>query len=205
MDELRICYGAGQRLCLPTAGRTHTCALADHVKSMHLRVRLALQGTAAPQPCHARASMLHALLAVLQPTQPAPPPAGGYVHMPGANPQANLILSFEYKGGWRDVKGAVVMTVLTFLLGGGSSFSSGGPGKGMHSRLYTRVLNQHHWVHSCSAFSSTFNSSGEGRQAASAGAGRLGYAVAAAHMNRCSLHELAVCEQQRMHRRTQLL
>ncbi len=86
--------------------------------------------------------------------------------MPGANPQANLILSFEYKGGWRDVKGAVVMTVLTFLLGGGSSFSSGGPGKGMHSRLYTRVLNQHHWVHSCSAFSSTFNSSGEEREAA---------------------------------------
>lgn len=82
--------------------------------------------------------------------------------MPGSNPQANLILAFEYKGGWRDVKGAVVMTVLTFLLGGGSSFSSGGPGKGMHSRLYTRVLNQHHWVHSCSAFSSTFNSSGEG-------------------------------------------
>lgn len=38
------------------------------------------------------------------------------------------------------------MTVLTYLLGGGNSFSSGGPGKGMHSRLYTRVLNQYHWV-----------------------------------------------------------
>jgi len=38
------------------------------------------------------------------------------------------------------------MTVLTYLMGGGNSFSSGGPGKGMHSRLYTRVLNQFHWV-----------------------------------------------------------
>ena len=44
--------------------------------------------------------------------------------------------------------------------GGGNSFSSGGPGKGMHSRLYTRVLNKYAWVHSCAAFNSTFNESG---------------------------------------------
>ena len=42
----------------------------------------------------------------------------------------------------------------------GNSFSSGGPGKGMHSRLYTRVLTQYHWAHSCTAFNSTFNGSG---------------------------------------------
>jgi processing peptidase subunit alpha len=30
----------------------------------------------------------------------------------------------------------------------------------MHSRLYTRVLNHYHWVHSCSAFNSTFSDSG---------------------------------------------
>lgn len=30
------------------------------------------------------------------------------------------------------------MTVLNTLLGGGGSFSAGGPGKGMYSRLYTR-------------------------------------------------------------------
>ncbi len=57
-------------------------------------------------------------------------------------------------------QGSVIMTVLTYLLGGGNSFSSGGPGKGMHSRLYTRVLNRHHWCSSCSAFSHTFNTSG---------------------------------------------
>eukprot|EP00983_Pelagomonas_calceolata_P075419 1153006-Pelagomonas_calceolata.AAC.2 len=30
----------------------------------------------------------------------------------------------------------------------------------MHSRLYTRVLNQYAWVQSCSAFQSTFNNTG---------------------------------------------
>jgi hypothetical protein len=30
----------------------------------------------------------------------------------------------------------------------------------MHSRLYTRVLNQYHWVHSCTAYNSTFNNYG---------------------------------------------
>eukprot|EP00798_Chlamydomonas_sp_ICE-L_P027065 gene27065-2298_t len=85
---------------------------------------------------------------------------GGFVHLPGSLPQPNLILAFEFKGGWRDVEGAVAMTVLTYLLGGGNSFSSGGPGKGMHSRLYTRVLNQYGWVHSCTAFNSTFNDTG---------------------------------------------
>jgi processing peptidase subunit alpha len=58
------------------------------------------------------------------------------------------------------LQGSVVMTVLTYLLGGGNSFSSGGPGKGMHSRLYTRVLNYHHWVHSCSSYSNTLNNTG---------------------------------------------
>ena len=37
---------------------------------------------------------------------------------------------------------------------------AGGPGKGMHSRLYTRILNKHHWVQSCTAVNTTFNDSG---------------------------------------------
>ncbi|BGP30857.1 Mitochondrial-processing peptidase subunit alpha [Rhodotorula toruloides] len=41
---------------------------------------------------------------------------------------------------------------LQTLLGGGGSFSAGGPGKGMYSRLYTHVLNQYHAVDFCSAF-----------------------------------------------------
>lgn len=36
--------------------------------------------------------------------------------------------------------------VLGQLLGGGGSFSTGGPGKGMYTRLYKNVLCQHSWV-----------------------------------------------------------
>ncbi|CAH8671286.1 unnamed protein product [Schistosoma curassoni] len=41
--------------------------------------------------------------------------------------------------------------VLHSLLGGGGSFSAGGPGKGMYTRLYLNILNQHHWVNSAQA------------------------------------------------------
>jgi mitochondrial-processing peptidase subunit alpha len=53
-----------------------------------------------------------------------------------------------------------VASVLATLLGGGGSFSAGGPGKGMYSRLYTQVLNRIHWVESVHAFSLNFSTSG---------------------------------------------
>ena len=52
------------------------------------------------------------------------------------------------------------LATLQSLLGGGGSFSAGGPGKGMYSRLYTGVLNQHSWVESCIAFSHSYTDSG---------------------------------------------
>ncbi|KAL6704296.1 Mitochondrial-processing peptidase subunit alpha [Coniothyrium glycines] len=52
------------------------------------------------------------------------------------------------------------LATLQTLLGGGGSFSAGGPGKGMHSRLYTNVLNQHGWVESCMAFNHSYTDSG---------------------------------------------
>lgn len=36
--------------------------------------------------------------------------------------------SAQVPGGWHDMKGSITTTVLQFLLGGGGSFSSGGPG-----------------------------------------------------------------------------
>lgn len=39
------------------------------------------------------------------------------------------------------------------LLGGGSSFSAGGPGKGMYSRIFLEVLNLYAFTESCNAFS----------------------------------------------------
>ncbi|MCD9560280.1 hypothetical protein HAX54_018802 [Datura stramonium] len=46
------------------------------------------------------------------------------------------------------------------LMGGGGSFSAGGPGKGMYSRLYLRVLNAYPQIHAFSAFSSIYNNTG---------------------------------------------
>ncbi|KAI5859354.1 putative mitochondrial processing peptidase alpha subunit [Durotheca rogersii] len=52
------------------------------------------------------------------------------------------------------------LATINTLLGGGGSFSAGGPGKGMFSRLYTNVLNQHAWVESCVAFNHSYTDSG---------------------------------------------
>ena len=52
------------------------------------------------------------------------------------------------------------LATLQTLLGGGGSFSAGGPGKGMYSRLYTNVLNQEGWVESCVAFNNSYTDSG---------------------------------------------
>ena len=36
----------------------------------------------------------------------------------------------------------IAVCVLSMMMGGGGSFSAGGPGKGMYTRLYTNVLNR---------------------------------------------------------------
>ncbi|GBL49643.1 hypothetical_protein [Candidozyma auris] len=51
------------------------------------------------------------------------------------------------------------LATLQKLLGGGSSFSAGGPGKGMFSRLF-RVLNQYPFVENCSCFNHAYTDSG---------------------------------------------
>lgn len=52
------------------------------------------------------------------------------------------------------------LAVLHTLLGGGSSFSSGGPGKGMYSRFYTDVLVRYASVDHCSALHTMFVDTG---------------------------------------------
>ncbi|XP_043238615.1 mitochondrial-processing peptidase subunit alpha-like [Amphibalanus amphitrite] len=54
----------------------------------------------------------------------------------------------------------VTTCVLSTLMGGGGSFSAGGPGKGMYSRLYTNVLNRHHWMYNATAFNHAYTDSG---------------------------------------------
>jgi processing peptidase subunit alpha len=85
---------------------------------------------------------------------------GGDYRVASDSPVANVVLAFEFAGGWKDTKASTAMTVLNTLMGGGGSFSAGGPGKGMYSRLYTRVLNKHAWAQNCTAFHSVFDDVG---------------------------------------------
>lgn len=54
----------------------------------------------------------------------------------------------------------IAACVLNIMMGGGGSFSAGGPGKGMYTRLYTNVLNRYHWMYSATAFNHAYSDSG---------------------------------------------
>ena len=58
-----------------------------------------------------------------------------------------------------DLKSHIPLAILQMLLGGGGSFSAGGPGKGMYSRLYTQMLNKYAWLEHARVFSQDYQSS----------------------------------------------
>eukprot|EP00243_Klebsormidium_subtile_P001559 TRINITY_DN1274_c0_g1_i1.p2 TRINITY_DN1274_c0_g1~~TRINITY_DN1274_c0_g1_i1.p2 ORF type:complete len:243 (-),score=66.08 TRINITY_DN1274_c0_g1_i1:293-967(-) len=94
---------------------------------------------------------------------PTPPPSkyvGGDWRRAVDSPITHVALAFEFEGGWRNIKGATALSVLQILMGGGGSFSAGGPGKGMYSRLYTGILSKYSWVTSATAFSHVYNDTG---------------------------------------------
>jgi processing peptidase subunit alpha len=57
-------------------------------------------------------------------------------------------------------KDFVTSCVINTLMGGGGSFSAGGPGKGMYSRLYLNVLNRYHFMFSATAYNQSYSDSG---------------------------------------------
>ncbi|KAL6221052.1 hypothetical protein ACLB2K_008804 [Fragaria x ananassa] len=84
---------------------------------------------------------------------------GGDYRCQDESGDTHFALAFELPGGWLRMKDAMILNVLQMLMGGGESFSSGGPGKGMHSRLYIHVLAQNPEVKSMSAINSIYNNS----------------------------------------------
>lgn len=89
---------------------------------------------------------------------------GGEVWLPYQEPRyANLPklvhmqIAFENEGLLSD--DLYALATLQKLLGGGSSFSAGGPGKGMFLRLF-RVLNQYPFVENCLAFNHAYSDTG---------------------------------------------
>lgn len=82
---------------------------------------------------------------------------GGSVRIAADGP-AHVAIGFQGVS-WQD-DDLVAACVLHTLLGGGGSFSSGGPGKGMYTRLYSEVLNRHAWVSSAIAFNHCYADAG---------------------------------------------
>ena len=91
---------------------------------------------------------------------------GGFLSLPSLPPPINPSLPplthihLAFEGLPISSDDIYALATLQTLLGGGGSFSAGGPGKGMYSRLYTNVLNQHGWVESCVAFNHSYSDSG---------------------------------------------
>lgn len=91
---------------------------------------------------------------------------GGFVSLPSptgpTNPMQPLMTSLflAFEGLPIASDDIYALATLNTLLGGGGSFSAGGPGKGMYSRLYTNVLNQYGWVEQCLAFNHSYTDSG---------------------------------------------
>jgi mitochondrial-processing peptidase subunit alpha len=71
-------------------------------------------------------------------------------------PFVKVSVGFEIDG-FESYCDTVPVCVLQMLLGGGSSFSAGGPGKGMYTRLYRELLNRYHWVEGAEAFVALYN------------------------------------------------
>ncbi|ERT01234.1 mitochondrial processing peptidase [Sporothrix schenckii 1099-18] len=91
---------------------------------------------------------------------------GGFLSLPPQPPPLNPNLptfthiQLAFEGLPISSDDIYALATLQTLLGGGGSFSAGGPGKGMYSRLYTNVLNQYGWVESCIAFNHSYADSG---------------------------------------------
>lgn len=76
---------------------------------------------------------------------------GGVLHIPAEDQDfEHVYVAFE--GVSIKDEDIYPMAVIQMLLGGGGSFSSGGPGKGMYTRLYTHVLNHYHTIDHCASF-----------------------------------------------------
>lgn len=85
------------------------------------------------------------------PKNPSSTYTGGhrFIHDPSAEFD-HLYIAFEGVGIHDD--DIYPLATMQMLLGGGGSFSAGGPGKGMYSRLYTHILNQYPQIDHCASF-----------------------------------------------------
>jgi len=91
---------------------------------------------------------------------PAAKYMGGDVRVQGVRGDPFTHVAIGFEGVSWNSEDLLTASVLHMLLGGGDSFSAGGPGKGMLSRLFVNVLSHYHWVNSAVAFSHSYNDTG---------------------------------------------
>jgi mitochondrial-processing peptidase subunit alpha len=89
----------------------------------------------------------HSFLAPIPPP-PANPPLPALSH-----------LYLAYEGPSIHDPDIYALATIQVLLGGGGSFSAGGPGKGMYSRLYTHILNHYSQIDHCASFNHIYTDS----------------------------------------------
>ncbi|KAL7693969.1 putative metalloenzyme, LuxS/M16 peptidase [Plasmopara halstedii] len=139
VKKFRDEHFVAQKMVLAGSGVDHT-RLVESAEKLFANVRIAPAGTKMATPSSPE---------TLEPV----------IYTGGLYPLSKPDSEFSYAalafptGGWHH-EDLVPICVLHTLLGGGDSFSAGGPGKGMYSRLYTSVLNRFYWVESAFAFSS---------------------------------------------------
>ncbi|CAM6085386.1 unnamed protein product [Calypogeia fissa] len=142
--------------------RLDSSKLAEFVAENYTapRIVLAAAGVDHDELISMAEPLLSDMPAVPSPSPPKSEYVGGDWRQAADSPRTHVALAFEVKGGWRNEADMYALTVLQTLLGGGGSFSAGGPGKGMYSRLYSRVLNKYEEVQSFTAFNSIYNDTG---------------------------------------------
>ena len=83
---------------------------------------------------------------------------GGMLNWQSADhPLCNISMALKCPAA-SDLRSHIPLAILQMLLGGGGSFSAGGPGKGMYSRLYTQLLNRFSWLEHARVFSQDYQS-----------------------------------------------
>ena len=83
---------------------------------------------------------------------------GGEIRVPSESNEITLALAWQSVP-WKS-EDIFAFQVLNTLLGSSSSFSTGGPGKGMHARTTKNLLNKLHYVDSAQAVNFNFSDSG---------------------------------------------
>lgn len=102
------------------------------------------------------ASYLYPQSSSTAPLEHAPPPptstyTGGHYFIQKPDTEFNHIY-LAWEGPGIHSPDIYALATMQMILGGGGSFSAGGPGKGMYSRLYTHILNHHPQIDHCEAY-----------------------------------------------------